>query len=311
MSVELFERRLAEALGDHAPGALDALRRDRHVAVWANPLSSGGRSAVEELASAGLQAASVPWLGEAATVPPEGRPILTRSEAVQSGRLYVQSLSSMLAPLVLAPTAGQQVLDLCAAPGGKTLHLAARMALQGALAAVEAVRPRFFKLQQTLERGGAGEFVRLYLADGRDVGRKTPGRFELVLLDAPCSSEARIDLREPEPLGFWSERKIAESARKQNALLRSAFDALAPGGRVLYCTCTFAPEENECVVAHLLRRLKGGAEIVPITLPIPNQSPGLTAWRGKALGESLRHTIRVLPTDTMSGFYLALLEKAG
>lgn len=311
MSVELFERRLAEVLGDHAPTALQALRQDRRVAVWANPLRGAGRTVVEELAAVGLQGAGVPWLEQATTVGPGDRKTLTRSQAVESGRLYVQSLSSMLAPRLLAPQPGQHVLDLCAAPGGKTLHLAAHMGLHGALAAVEAVRTRFFKLKQNLERGGAGEFVRLYFADGRDVGRKTPGRFDLVLLDAPCSSEARIDLREPDPLGFWSERKIAESARKQNALLRSAFDALRPGGRVLYCTCTFAPEENECVVSHLLRRVKGKVEVAPMSLPIANQTPGLAEWRGKALGESMRLTTRVLPTESMSGFYLALLEKVG
>ncbi|WP_350207780.1 RsmB/NOP family class I SAM-dependent RNA methyltransferase [Botrimarina sp.] len=207
------------------------------------------------------------------------------------------------------PRPGEAVLDLAAAPGGKTLHLAARMRLEGELAAVEPVRDRFFKLQANLARCGAGEFVRTFSHDGRDVGRKTPDRFDAVLLDAPCSSEARFDPRRPQSFAYWGPRKLAESARKQKALLRSAVDAARPGGRVLYCTCSFAPEENELVVAHTLRRMAGRVELRPLGPALRCFRAGLVEWEGKTLPSELAHTVRVAPDRRMAGFYLALLEK--
>ncbi|QDU89941.1 Ribosomal RNA small subunit methyltransferase F [Pirellulimonas nuda] len=308
MQQTLFLRRLEEVLGPLAAAAIACMGADRRVGLWGNPLRGEPE---ESLASISQQVPGVertPWHAQAATAPPESRTAITHSPLVDCGAVYVQSLSSMLAPLALGVQPGEEVLDLCAAPGGKTLHLAAALRGEGYLAAVEAVRGRFFKLKDNLARCGAEGLVRLFQADGRDVGRKTPGRFDAVLLDAPCSSETRVDLRQSDALGYWSEKKIAESARKQKALLRSAIDATRPGGRVLYCTCTFAPEENELVVAHVLRRLKGKVGLEPIALPIANQAPGLTHWRGKELPAELAHTARVLPTDKMTGFFLALLR---
>ncbi len=303
-----FARRVREIVGDGAEDALATFGRDRRPGVWANPLRDAG-APLAELEAIGVSGDSCDWLAEGATIDPADKRTVTASEGVASGRLYVQNLSSMLAPLVLDPRPGERVLDLAAAPGGKTLHLAARLGLEGELAAVEPVRDRFFKLKQNLERCGAGGFVRTFTHDGRDVGRKTPGRFDAVLLDAPCSSEARFDPREPATFAYWGPRKLAESARKQKALLRSAVDATRPGGRVLYATCSFAPEENELVVAHTLRRLAGKVELDPVELPIGNARPGLTEWRNKRLPSELAGAVRVFPDDELAGFFLAMLRK--
>lgn len=303
-----FVSRVREIYGGQADAVLATFGRDRRPGVWANPLR-GSEDASAELRGLGVGAAPCDWLPSAATVDPADKPRVTASEAVVEGRLYVQNVSSMLAPLVLDPQPGEAVLDLAAAPGGKTLHLAARMRLEGELAAVEPVRDRFFKLRRNLERCGAAEFVRTFTHDGRDIGRKTPGRFDAVLLDAPCSSEARFDPREPHSFAFWGPRKIAESARKQKALLRSALDATRPGGRVLYCTCSLAPEENELVVAHTLRRMASDVELEPIRMPAVACMSGLGRWRRKDLYEALRNAVRVTPSGEMAGFFLALLRK--
>jgi 16S rRNA (cytosine1407-C5)-methyltransferase len=109
----------------------------------------------------------------------------------------------MLAPLALAPRPGETVLDLAAAPGGKTLQLAALMQNSGRLSAVEAVKGRFFRLRANLERGGVTN-ARTFLMDGRAVGRKCPEMFDRVLLDAPCSSEARFSRLDPRSWAHWS-----------------------------------------------------------------------------------------------------------
>lgn len=305
-----FVGRLRAVFGERAEEVLRTFGAPRRPGVWANPIRGEGADPLELLAELAVEGERCEWLPEAATIEPADKSKVTESAAAADGRLYVQNLSSMLAPLVLDPQPCETVLDLAAAPGGKTLHVAARMRLEGELAAVEPVRDRFFKLRQNLERCGAGEFVRTFTHDGRDVGRKTPERFDAVLLDAPCSSEARFDPHQPGTFAYWGPRKLAESARKQKALLRSALDATRPGGRVLYCTCSFAPEENELVVAHTLRRLAGLVEIEPIELSLgDSQIPGLTEWEGKRLPETIAQTVRIVPNDRLAGFYLAMLRK--
>lgn len=304
-----FVERLLAIHGEHADAVIGSFGCERRPGVWANPLRSDGVNPMELLAAADVSAEPCDWLPEAATIAPADKATVTAGEAATDGRLYVQNLSSMLAPLALDPQPGEAVLDLAAAPGGKTLHLAARMQLEGELAAVEPVRDRFFKLKANLQRCGACNFVRTFTHDGRDVGRKTPGRFDAVLLDAPCSSEARFDPQNPATFAYWGPRKLAESARKQKALLRSAIDATKPGGRVLYGTCSFAPEENELVVAHTLRRMGDAVQLVPMSLPDLGQQPGLTEWGGKRLPSELAHTVRILPDHRLAGFFLAMLVK--
>ena len=305
-----FRARLERIVpAESLPHVLRSFEMDRPATFRVNTLLSGIEEAFEELRQAGLTLSRCPWCDVAGVVPARQKRELSEYAAVIEGRVYIQGLSSILAGLVLAPQPGEAVLDLAAAPGGKTLHLGALMQNQGRLAAVEPVRTRFFKLRENLRRYGADTFVRLYQIDGRDVGRKTPEQFDAVMLDAPCTSEARFDCRDPASWKFWGERKIAESARKQKALLRSAIDAARVGGRVLYCTCSFAPEENELVVAHTLRRLEGKVALLPIEFPIPNVQVGMTQWQGKELPAALELARRVLPDETMGGFFLALLEK--
>ncbi|MEO1495587.1 MAG: RsmB/NOP family class I SAM-dependent RNA methyltransferase [Planctomycetota bacterium] len=303
-----FVERVRTLFDAESDAVLRTFGQDRRPGVWGN-LLRGCVDLIAELAELGVSATPAALLPEAATISPADKAAVTESFAVAEGRLYVQNLSSMLAPLVLDPRPGETVLDLAAAPGGKTLHLAARMRLEGELAAVEPVRERFFKLKANLARCGAGDFVRTFTHDGRDIGRKTPGRFDAVLLDAPCSSEARFDARDPRTFAYWGPRKLAESARKQKALLRSALDATRPGGRVLYCTCSLAPEENELVVAHTLKRLGDAVALEPVSPPLDSVRPGVASWSGKALPQSVVDTVRVVPNDRLAGFYLALFRK--
>jgi 16S rRNA C967 or C1407 C5-methylase (RsmB/RsmF family) len=248
---------------------------------------------------------SMPWT---LRFDPAVRDKLTRTQAASDGRLYLQRLSSQLAAPLLNPQPGETVLDLAAAPGGKTLHLAALMENEGRLSAVEPIKPRMYRLADNLKRGGV-TIARTYLMDGRKVGRKTPDRFDRVLLDAPCSSEARIRRDQPESYQFWSARKIKEQSRKQRGLLVAALQATRPGGRVVYCTCSFAPEENEAVVQHALEAFEGEARLLAFDVPEVKSREGLTAWQGEAWDERLALTRRVLPSAETDGFFLALLER--
>ena len=240
-------------------------------------------------------------------VPFTQKNLLSHSKSAQKGHIYIQNPSSQWVGRLVDAQPDEQVLDLAAAPGSKTTQLAAAMQNTGYLAAVEAIKPRYFRLQDNLQRMGV-ENCRTFLADGRSIGHKVPARFDKVLLDAPCSSEGRISALDETSYAHWSLRKIKEQRRKQKGLILSAWKALKPGGVLTYATCSFAPEENEGIIAYLLKK-HPEAELLPISLPFENWQPGLTQWQGKPLSEVLTNTCRILPTELYDGFFVARLYK--
>lgn len=293
----------------HLPRVRASFSQPKRVAGRVNRLMGEPEPIVTQLEQDGLELQRLPWLAEGFHVADAQRERLTRHPLVESGQVYVHNPSSMLATLVLDPQPGETVLDLAAAPGGKTLHMAAQMRGEGFLSAVEPVQSRFYKLKDNLRRGGAG-FVRTYPLDGRQVPRKTGPRFDRILLDAPCSGEARFHSSEPTAHQHWGTRKIRECRGKQAGLILAAWQALRPGGRLLYCTCSFAPEENESVVATLLQQAPAAATVVPIDLPIEHWQSGLTQWQGETFPAELTGCRRILPDQLHDGLFLALLHKA-
>jgi 16S rRNA (cytosine967-C5)-methyltransferase len=171
------------------------------------------------------------------------------SPLYEQGAFLAQSRGAMLPARVLAPGPGERVLDLCAAPGGKTTHLAALMGGSGEIVAVERNRRRAAQLARTAQRLGAGS-VRVEVADARQPP-PAPGDFDRVLVDPPCSGlgvlQARPDLR-------WrvTPESIAEMAGEQAAILGAGARALRPGGVLVYSTCTISPTENERLIAAFL-----------------------------------------------------------
>ena len=293
---------------DRLPMVEAAFQEPRITAFRVNTLKADRDAVLAALEAEGIQPRPVAWYADAFQVAPEARAALLESRPYRERWIYVQDLASMLPPLVLAPEPDARVLDLCAAPGSKTLQLACLMQGRGEIAAVEVVRPRFYRLKANVQAYGAPN-VRLYLQDGTRVGRYRPESFDYVLVDAPCSSEGRFHLSDPDTFAYWSPRKIREMARKQYRLLVSAVQSLRPGGVLVYATCTMAPEENEAVLDRLLRTFDGVLTVEPLDLPVSNQLPGLESWEGRSFHPDLRHARRILPTTEMEGFFLCRLRK--
>lgn len=275
-----------------------------------NTLRATPDAVLAELEAEALTPTALGFRGDCFTVPAGQRRALTEMPAAAAGRLYIQNPSSVLAAGLLGACPGEEVLDLAAAPGGKTLVLAAAMGGVGRLAAVERSRPRFFRLKRNLAAQGAA-WVKTYLKDGTEVGRLTPARFERVLVDAPCSAEARIRPDDPASYADWGPRRHRRLARLQGRLLASGLAALKPGGRLLYATCTFAPEENEAVVDTAVTSAQGAVRIVPLGELPCGSLPGCTEWDGRRFDPQLQGTARIVPQGPWEGFFVALLEKGG
>ncbi len=309
---------------------LAGLCAPRHVAFRVNTLRAAREAVFAELGEAGLAPTPVPWFPDAAVLPPDALRALQETAPAARGELFVQGLASMTAPLALAPRADERVLDLCAAPGGKTTLLACLMAAdaerreaprapdaahdeRGAddattprLHANDGSRARVYKLRAVLEQQGVPD-IETTARRGEGFGRTHAGAFDAVLLDAPCSAEARLHPASDER---WTSRRIPRLAGVQTRLLEAAVAATRPGGRIVYATCTFAPEENEAVVDRVLARHGATLSVEPLDLPLPDALPGLAGWGRRTWHEDLVHARRLLPAPGVEGFFLVRLRKS-
>ncbi len=265
------------------------------------------------LIDAGLSVTPIPGLQRVYRVPAQQKSRLTRSTLFATGSLYIQNLSSMLPAPVLDPAPDEWIADLAAAPGGKTIHLAELLRNRGRISAVEQVRSRYYRLKANLEKHQVRN-TRCYRKDSRWLWKQCAEMFDKILLDAPCSSEARFSTLQPETTAYWSIKKITAMARRQKQLLESAVRCLKPGGTLVYSTCSFAPEENEIVIQQLLDKTQGEVSIVPIDPQIAllrhfRLQPGLRRWQQQEFDPSLRHALRILPDRLVDGFFVCKLVK--
>lgn len=232
---------------------------------------------------------------------------LGRSIAHFLGLIYIQEAASMIPPLVLVPKPGERVLDIAAAPGSKTTQMAAMMENTGLIVANDISFNRLKGLIGNIDRMGCLN-VAVCRSDGALLAKKLPSFFDRVLVDAPCSSEGTIR-KTREALRRWSTRTIERFAQLQKGLIRAGYQMLKPGGMMVYSTCTIAPEENEGVVAALLKRYPE-AEIVPFELPGFLMRPALTEWKKESFPEAIKHCRRILPQDNdTEAFFIALIRK--
>lgn len=283
-----------------------ALCRPLAPCVWVNPSRLTLAQLRALLAEEGIEAEPIAWLPGALRLPLETR--AGQHWWFCAGLAHAQEAVSQVPAWLMDLGPGQRVLDLCAAPGGKTAQIAFALGNRGTLIANDISTDRIKALQGNLDRLG---IVNCSTTCSDGVNWPTAGgQFDRILVDAPCSSEGTLR-RNPSLLGRLDPESPARLASRQRALLRKAVQLLGPGGRILYSTCTLAPEENELVVAEALGRFGGRLRLVPTALPGLVAEPGFTEWQGQALPAELAHCLRIWPhhNDT-GGFFVAVLEWA-
>ncbi|SNR31722.1 RsmB/NOP family class I SAM-dependent RNA methyltransferase [Halorubrum vacuolatum] len=222
------------------------------------------------------------------------------------GWTHGQEEVSILPGLALDPQPGDRVWDACAAPGSKTTQIAAAMDDEGTIVANDANLGRLSALRHNTERLGITNVV-VTNQDARNYSTKPLAfdEFDRALVDAPCSCEGTCR-KNPDVLDEWTLEHVEAVAGIQKGILTRAVRMTKPGGTVVYSTCTFAPEENEAVLDHVLDQVD--CEIVPCDLPV-KAVPGVTEWDGETYDPSVELARRIYPhhNDT-GGFFCAKLR---
>ena len=283
---EAFAARMRAQLGEEAEAFFHTYEQPYCRGVRLNPLKP-------------VDSALVPGLGERVPWEKTGWYLSADSAAGalplhEAGAYYLQEPSAMLPAAVLNPQPGEQVLDLCAAPGGKTTQLALRMAGQGLLVANEPVPKRAQVLSRNVERMGIVNAL-VVSALPAQLAERWPGGFDAVQVDAPCSGEGMFR-RHPETMAEWTADAPAGCARRQAEILDGAAALVRPGGRIVYSTCTLNPTENEHTVEAFCAR-HPEFSLRPFSLPGADAPSGmLTCYPHRMRGE---------------GHFVALLQREG
>ena len=292
---EVFEERIKKI----NPKILDGLKDKKEFSFRINR-HKADLEVIDELKKEGFNPKKVEWSDYVYTLPIEDRKKITKSNVYTQNKIYIQNLSSIIAALSLDVKEDDFVLDLAAAPGGKSLIFSE---IAKKVSAVEPDKKRFFRMKRNFKEHGAKN-IQTYNKDGRFVYKATGEMFDKVFLDAPCSSEAHIDGE----VTWWNLKRVKRFSKLQKQLIISAFECLKSGGEMIYATCTFSPEENEETLDFLLKKYEN-AKIEEVNLPIDNIQEGITKWDGKEYNKEVKKAVRILPDGGYSGFFFAKIKK--
>ncbi len=281
---------------------LDACQVPPPTCIRVNHLQISTKVLEERLTAKGYILHSMPEYDCAFTVSGVKEP-LSHTPEYLNGDFFIQSKASVFPPLILNPQPNSHVIDLAAAPGGKTTHLAEIMKNTGAIIAVEPNRQRIGSLVYNLRRLSIQNTL-VTRMDARRLQR-TAWKFDYILLDAPCSGEGLLAL-DPKRGRNRGYQDIRECSLLQSQLLDVAIYLLKPGGTLVYSTCSFAPEENEHQIDLLLRRYP---QLVIESINPKIGEPGLTSAFDHVYNPQLKLTRRLFPDkDKTIGFYIAKLS---
>jgi NOL1/NOP2/sun family putative RNA methylase len=285
-----------------------AFETTRPTTIRVNSLKASRKEIEQELSDHGILYDMVPWFLECMITHVSLKSEIQQLDSYKTGRLYIQSLSSMMPPIILDPKPNQKILDLCAAPGSKTTQIAAMMQNTGEIIANDSSTIRLEKLKSNIKTLGVTNTKAIH-SYGQRLWEQYPQYFDGALVDVACTMEGRITLSDPKSYQYWSTQKVKELSHIDQWLLRSAISTVKPGGVIVYSTCTLAPEENEGVVDWILKKEKDSLELLEIDISHAPLIPGFMKWKEKIFHKDMQKTKRILPDGVMEGFYIAKFRK--
>lgn len=275
---------------------LEGYLQERVVSLRVNTLKSTIEKVCEELIQNNIEFERVTWNNTALVIKNASEEELRKLAIYEKGEIYLQSLSSMLPPVVMMPQEGIDILDMTAAPGGKTTQIAAITNNKAHITACEMNSIRLDRMKFNLDKQGASSVVVLK-EDSRRLSDYFA--FDQILLDAPCSGSGTIRVDSPQTYKNISEKLVQKCTTSQLTLLKKALKILKPGHEMIYSTCSILAKENEEVLEKALKGMN--AKIVPIDMAgmedvplLPTKTPG---------------TLCVCPNRYYDGFFVAKVRK--
>lgn len=273
-----------------ANNIIQGYSKQRLVTLRVNTIKSNKEEIKSILKGAQIEAEDVSWYEDALIIKNVREEEIKKLEIYEKGEIYLQSLSSMLPPIILEPKAGENILDMAAAPGGKTTQIAAISENKSFITACEKNKIRAERLKYNLQKQGVG-CVNVMLEDARKLSDFFS--FDKILLDAPCSGSGTMSVFD----ASFSKELIDRSSKTQEELLKKALKILKLGGEMIYSTCSILAQENENILKKVLQN--SIAEIVPIEC-----MEGIPV-----LPTSIEGVLCVMPTDLYEGFFVAKIKK--
>lgn len=297
-----FKHRMENMLGEEYPYFLESYDREKYQSLRLNPLKTDRGTFLEKTS---FDLTKVPWSEYGYYYGKEAQP--GKHPYHEAGVYYIQEPSAMAPAEYLEAQPGERILDLCAAPGGKSTQIAGKMKGEGILICNEIHPARAKILSENIERLGICNAI---------VTNETPRKladmfveyFDRIMVDAPCSGEGMFRKNEA-ACEEWSLENVELCATRQAEILDCAASMLKPGGRIVYSTCTFAPEENEGSISRFIER-HPDFSIVKAE-KFEGMSSGNPKWT-KDAAEHIEDTIRLFPHKIKGeGHYVAVLQKSG
>ncbi len=297
-----FEERMQKMLGEEYPAFAASYDREKFQALRVNVLKADKEEFVK---AAPFTLRQVSWEENGFYYAPQDTP--GKHPYHEAGVYYIQEPSAMAPVPFLQVKPGERVLDLCAAPGGKSTQIGVALKGEGLLVCNEIHPARAKILSENIERLGIRNAI-VTNESPEKLADVFAGYFDKILVDAPCSGEGMFRKNE-EAKEEWSPENVLICADRQDGILDCAATMLRPGGRLVYSTCTFAPAENE---GSIYRFLSGHKDFQVVEVEaLEGFAPGNPAW-GNYMNEQLSHTLRIWPHKVNGeGHYLAVLQKAG
>ncbi len=291
----LYEILLKEYEED-ANRIIEGYSKDRVTTIRVNTLKSNANIIKDKLTEAKIKFSEVLWNSNAFIIENVKEEEIKKLDIYNNGEIYMQSLSSMIPPIIVEPKEKESILDMAAAPGGKTTQMASLSNNLAMITACEKNKIRAERLKYNLEKQGANR-VTVMLEDARKLNDFFS--FDKILLDAPCSGSGTLSLNNNTIEKYFTKELVERSVKTQRELIKKAVKILKSNGEIIYSTCSILKEENEDVVKEVLSKLN--MEIVPID---EQQFKGIPL-----LPVTIPGTICVCPTELYEGFFVAKLRK--
>lgn len=290
----LYEMLLEQYGKDITNKIIEGYSKVRPVTLRANAIKTDIEQVKNNLIKEGINFKDVSWNKDALIIENVREDEIKKLKIYENGEIYLQSLSSMIPPIILEPKNEENILDMAAAPGGKTTQIAAITQNGAMITACEKNKIRAERLKYNLEKQGV-RCANVMVEDARKLDDFFA--FDKILLDAPCSGSGTIDSNKVNLEKTFTKDLVDRSVKTQEELLRKALKILKPGKEMIYSTCSILKQENENLLKKVLQ--KSNAKIVPIQKD----------WDIPQLPVSIEGTICVCPTELYEGFFVAKIKK--